>query len=196
MKKKFLITQILIVIMLGITLVGYTYSWSQRSAVQGGYMVTPMTLTYSANINGNSCSGVTYKGTKNNETGEITYNTATAVSNLSSTSVTDGTVLYFRTDITNAADVATNVSLFIDVNYSPTLEGKYFVTTSTPTVDRFSYASQGTSNGNNFVRWIPVVAQYEIPAGANNSVNAFIEWYVEFEGTGNFQIDKIVLANN
>ena len=198
MKKRFLITQIILVIMLGVNLVGFTYSWSQRSAVKGGYQRTPMTLTYSSSVNGNQCSEVTYQGTLDTATGEIIYS-ETSIDALGKTAVEEGTVLYFRTDITNADDVATNVSLFIDYNYSADLEGNYFLGTTTPTIKHFSYPAQYTELEDEelcYVEWIPVVNQYEVPAGANNAVNAYIEWYVEFEAAGNFEISKIVLTNN
>ncbi len=198
MKKRFLITQIILVIMLGVNLVGFTYSWSQRSAVKGGYQRTPMTLTYESKINGNQCTGATYQGTLDAASGEIIYS-ETSINSLSRTSVEAGTVLYFRTDITNAAAVATNVSLFTDIKYSEDLESKYFVGTLTPTVERYTYPAQDSELEDeviNTVKWLPVVNQYEVPAGANDAVNAYIEWYVEFEAAGNFEISKIVLTNN
>lgn len=192
--KRFISLQLIIVLMLGLALVCSTYSWSLRPSVKGGYLTTPMVLSYDSVINGSDCTGATYEGTVS-ASGEVIYGTE-AITSVPSRGVTAKTVLYFRTAITNADDVATNTSLFINISYDNTLEGKYFVGASEPTVDRITYSAESTSGTTNTVKWIPVVAQYEVIPGGNDSVNAFIDWFIEFDGTGNFQIDSIVLANN
>lgn len=209
--KRFIKLQLLIVIMMTFALVCNTFSWSNRPAVKGGNFMgvtqgadsghddrrywTAFCLDTLANdyyINGNSCSGETYVGTMGND-GKVTYDTTVdAITKLGSQDVTKGTVLYFRTDITNGAAVDTNTSLFIDVKYSTDLEGKYFVCATNPTLDRLTYTAETTASGSSTVRWIPVVAQYEIPSEGT----AYIEWHVEFEGSGTFEITNIVLTNN
>ena len=195
MKKRFLILQFILVILLGVSLVGYTYSWSHRASVKTGYQITPMTLDYTAKINGNKCTATTYQGTWDEDAKEIIYS-ETPITSLSPTAVTEDSVLYFRTDITNASAVATNTSLFVDISYSDDLVDKYFICTSSPTVERSTYESEDLDGLGYILRWVPVVNLYEIPEGTNNSVTAYIEWYVEFEGSGNFEISKIILTNN
>lgn len=198
MKKRFIITQIIVVILLLVCLVSYTYSWSHRDSVSGGYKQTPMSLSYSSSINGNSCTAVTYRGTKDATTGDIIYST-TPLTSLSKTAVQEGTVLYFRTDISNADDAATNVSLFVNYNYSADLEGNYFLGVTAPTVKRFSYPAQRSELDTEeicYVEWVPVVNQHEVPAGDGSSVNSYIEWYIECNAAGNFEISKIILTNN
>lgn len=215
--KRFLRLQIIFVIMLMFALVCNTYSWSQRPAVYGGGFMsidntdgsdsydkdkskfTALsfdTRDYNYYINGDGCTAKTYQGTVDSE-GNITYpenNAEGSITSIDSNTYSSGDVLYFKTYISNSKDIITNTSLFIDVEYSSTLEGNYFIGVSSPTKDLITYPAESTdSDGICTVRWIPVIAQYEISAGAENTE---IEWYVTFTGSGDFAVKSIVLTNN
>lgn len=188
MKKRFFITQIIVFILLTACLVGVTYSWSTRSAVKGGFLKTPMKLTYSSVVNGNDCTAKTYVGTLNPASGKIDYPESVSdnITSLPKESRTAGDVLYFKTIISNPSEVAANVSFLIDVNTN-TGNKSFTLGTTSPVIKEIVYDSSAEG------KWIPVVSQYEIPK-AHESVS--IEWYIEINTSGAFGIDGFALANN
>ncbi len=214
--KRFLKLQIIFAIMLMFALVCNTFAWSQRPAVYGGGFMSIDntegsdthdkdksrftafsfdTRGHNYYINGNGCTAKTYLGTVDSD-GNVTYPQSTATGNitsLASDTYSQGDVLYFKTYISNSKAFVTNTSLFIDVKYSTALENKYFIGVSSPTKDLITYPAESTQGNLSTVRWIPVVAQYEISA---NAQSVEIEWYVTFTGNGSFEITNIVLTNN
>lgn len=182
MNKRFFMIQIIVFILLTTCLVGVTYSWSTRPAVKGGFETTPMTLNYTTVVNGNQCTAKTYQGSIS-ENGDMSYS-ETEITNLATANRTAGTVLYFRTVVTNASNtVDTNVSLLVDVNYT----GNVTIGSTFPAIKKISY------NATNENKWIPVVSQYEVKAAQNE---VYIDWYVEITTTSNFGIEGFALANN
>lgn len=188
MKKRFFITQIIVFILLTACLVGVTYSWSTRPAVKGGFMSTPMTFSYTSQINGNQCTAKTYAGTVG-EDGTVTYpeNMDEYITSVDKVSHTAGDVLYFKTLIDNVSSVDTNVSFLIDVNCDTAFDGKFSIGTTVPSLKEIAYSSTAED------KWIPVVSQYEIQ-GERTAVA--IEWYVKLDASGSFGIDGFALANN
>lgn len=199
--KRFICIQILIVVLLAFTLVGSTFAWSNRPNVYGGYLQTPFKFTYSSAVNGNACTGTTYLGVTDAE-GKLTYdddgNAVYAETEMQSdykVTVTKGQVLYLRTKISNAANVKTNVSLIAHVPlYDETaatpvnngFNGKFNVGVSLPTKSVIAYPDEA---------FIPVVSQYEILGNASAD-NTFIDWYIEFNASGEFTLSDVYLANN
>ena len=173
--------QIIVFILLTTCLVGVTYSWSTRPAVKGGYMKTPMTLNYETVINGNQCTADTFLGEVDDE-GDIVYND-TAITDLSSKRYDVGDVIYFRTYVDNTANVKTNVTLLVDVNYS----GQFIIGTTSPAMKEVTY------NASDENKWIPVISQFEI---VENNTNIAIDWYIKITTPGNFDITGFALANN
>ncbi len=199
--KRFICVQILIVVLLAVTLVGSTFAWSNRPNVNGGFLQMPFTFTYSASINGNACTGKTYLGVVDDE-GKLTYdddgNAVYSDTELQSdykVTVTTGQVLYLRTKVSNAAVVKTNVSLIAHIPlYNASAEtpvnngfnGNFNIGVSSPTNSVIAYPDEA---------FIPVVSQYEIIGNASAD-NTFIDWYIEFNASGEFTLSNVYLANN
>lgn len=188
MKKRFYITQIIVFILLTACLVGVTYSWSTRPEVKGGFMSTPMKLTYSSVVNGNDCTAKTYLGTLNTTSGKIEYpeNVDDAIESVSKVTHSEGDVLYFKTVITNPSLIDTNVTFLIDAN-TDSGNKSFTIGTTSPVLKEITYDSSAEG------KWIPVVAQYEI-LKEHEAVS--IEWYVQINTSGSFGIDAFALANN
>ncbi|MBE6737609.1 MAG: hypothetical protein E7566_03005 [Ruminococcaceae bacterium] len=215
--KRFFKLQIIFVLLLAVTIIGSTFSWANRPAVKGGGFMSNADDDYAAiklvtpnyYVNGNSCTAVTYKGTRNEETGEITYddeiegNTPVAVTSFTDDDLTKGEVHYFKTVITNTAKVNTNVSLFISgytANKSAAMLG-----VSTPITKSGGYPESfyDITTGLRYFDFVPVVSQYEIPAAADTgAASVKVEWSVfynavsEDSNNGAFHISDIILTNN
>lgn len=187
-KKRFFITQIIVFILLTACLVGVTYSWSTRSEVKGGFMSTPMKLTYSSVVNGNECTAKTYLGTLNTTSGKIEYpeNVDDAIESVAKVTRSEGDVLYFKTVITNPSLIDTNVTFLIDAN-TDSGNKSFTIGTTSPVLKEITYDSSAEG------KWIPVVSQYEI-LKEHEAVS--IEWYVQINTSGSFGIDAFALANN
>ena len=153
-------------------------------------LITPLTqdegLYY---INGNNVTGNTFKGTAN-ENGAVSYST-TAITSLSSAAVTEDTVLYFRTEITDNSGYETNTSVFVDLEYSAALEDNYFIGVSEPTKELMTYNS-GSTAATRTIRWVPVVNKFLVLGNGTS----YVEWYVKFTASGNFKISNIVVTCN
>ena len=188
-KKRFFITQIIVFILLTACLVGVTYSWSTRSEVKGGFMSTPMKLTYSSVVNGNDCTAKTFMGTLNTTSGKIEYpeNMSDAIRSVPKANRSAGDILYFKTVITNPSEtVDTNVTLLIDAN-TDSANSSFTVGTSSPVIKEITYDNSAEG------KWIPVISQYEI-LKAHEAVS--VEWYIQINTSGSFEISSFALANN
>lgn len=211
--KKFVKLQFIFAIILAITIISGTFSWAPRPKVQGGAFMsqstngdasdtkyyTAMSFITPANgyyVNGKGCTATTYKGTLNTTTGEVEYDTSTAITSFSQT-LAASEVVYFKTEITNSAAVATNTSLFINGKYRQTLQGDFRIGVTSP-VSKESFMTTDISNNDGTYinyKWYSIVSQYEIDA----SGTAHIEWFIRNTNTttsGAFEISKIILTNN
>lgn len=195
MKKRFFTIQIIVFIMLTISLVSSTFSWSRRMYDKVGYLQAPMELKYSSRINGSDCIGKTYWGNIT-EDGDVFYdmtsgNEITNLGDIQGYGAEAGDVLYFKTSITNQAAVDTNVTLAVNLEYTPSLDGKVQIGCLSPTQDLYKYDTD-RKPGYYYADWVPVVSQYEVAANGD----AYIEWYIKFEAEGRFWITDIMFANN
>ena len=211
--KRFLRFQIILLILLAVTLIGNTFSWATRPAVKGGGFMNSKENDYAAikletpdyHVNGNSCTAVTYMGTRNETTGEITYSEQPLSNNsFNDKKFVKSDVHYFKTVITNPTETATHVSLFVTGKTATTLTGAR-LGVSSPVTDRTSLfvTDNDTSDGYYNFEFIPVVSQFEVNSakdGTNGTSS--VEWYIFMDAgitginEGELEISNIILSNN
>ena len=209
--KRFLRFQLILLILLAISLVGNTFSWATRPAVKGGGFMGAGGDEYAAielvspeyYVNGNSCTAVTYLGTID-ENGVITYDETTPITQFYDNDLTKGETHYFKTVITNTAEVKTNVSLFIS-GYTDNKLTSALYGVSTPIADilGFAQSSFDYDTGTRYYRMSPIVTEYEIdPAKDGTPSTSKVEWFVFYDEKsqenhhGPFQISDIIFTNN
>jgi len=205
--KRFLKIQIIFAILLSIVLIGNTYSWATRPAVMGGGFMNSAENDFAAiefvtpdyYVNGNSCTAVTYIGTRNEETGIITYDETNPIVEFTDNDFTKGEVHYFKTVIENTTDVPTHVSLFINGYTANTLAGAR-LGVSSPVTSRTTLLTVDVDRNFEF---IPVVSQYEVNVAKDGTPGSSnVEWYIFFDegepesNHGELNITNIILTNN
>lgn len=159
-------------------------------------------------INGNSCTAVTYKASIDPQTGEVVYDKGNIVYEKTPVTFSNGTTieatlgtedaLYFKTVITNHADVITNTSLFIDAQYHTNINTLVMIGITTPVTKASTLVTKEAANVTtkmHTVKWYPVLAGIEIaPNGTRN-----VEWSIYNSGndkSGNFVMNDIHFTNN
>ena len=204
--KRFIKLQCVFIILLAITFAFNTFAWANRPAIQGGgYMTsdsqyTAIQLTTpSYNINGTSCTAVTYQGTKDPATGIITYDETTPID------FSDGALrinapgnseYYFKTIIKNHdAETPTNVSMFINASYDQRFGSKFYINVTSPVVRNVVIPAKDAIEGKTPIEFLPIVRAYEI--GADTTSN--IEWNMYNANTnisGVIELKDVILSNN
>lgn len=215
--KRFIRLQLIFVVMLALSIVCSTFSWAPRPTKQGGGFMsitntdvgstaltkdktyyTAMALVTPARgyyVNGNECTGNTYRGQYNAATGKIDYST-TPITSVSE-SLSPGEIVYLKTEITNSAAINTNVSLYIHGKYRQNIQDSFRLGLTEPFAKETFLTPDNQQNDGTYLnfKWLPVVAQYEI----DENETAYIEWYVynnHSTTTGLFEISKIIMTNN
>lgn len=207
--KRFLRFQIILLILLIISIGGNAFAWANRPVVKGGGFMSDDKVAIKLQtdeyyINGNSCTAVTYMGTRNEETGEIAYNETTPITEFTDNDLTKGEVHYFKTVITNTSDVKTNISLFISGYTDNDLTSALFgVSTPITKTNGFPESSYNYSEGKRYYEFAPVISEYEMgPANNGTPATAKIEWFVFYNDSsdeshhGEFHLSDIIFTNN
>lgn len=221
--KRFLKLQIIFIMLIIITISANVSAWAPRPAVRGGsfmseggtdsgttaiskdhtYFTAMQLITPAKNyfVNGYSCTAKTYTGTYNESNGNIIYGDDESIkdspiTNLIATGVAKDNAYYFKTVISNPTNVATNVSLFINIKYDQNFGTSLIYNTSSPVIREEIFHTSGSADAQGYLHldMLSLVRNYEIPA--NGTVN--VEWSIinVKDYTGKFEISDIILTNN
>ena len=205
--KRFVKLQFIFVILLTLTLICGTYSWASRPMVTGGnFMNTKKDdhfaamefITEDYYVNGVECTAKTYRGTVGSD-GKVTYDEETNITSVKENELAANSPIYFKTVITNAADIPTNVSLYISGKFNQDIQSSFAMGITSPIAysGTFDVVYNSNDSAHNIAYdFNTLLSQYEIDA----SGTANIEWYIinnNQDGTaGYFEISEIILTNN
>lgn len=156
MRKTFsIIKPIIIIVVCLMCTVSISFSWFTRQTANSG---NAMELSKTMGIRSEGCTAETYYGTEIN--GQIVY-AQQSVTSLENYNVTSEQRIYFKTAVTNNDKADTNISMYMNCNFTSDLT----VVVTSPTKTNKAY--------NGLVD-IPVAINMNIPAGATKEITWFV----------------------